>query len=300
MIKDHLKRLVGAPKRTLVVTAALASLALAGLASPALAAPKAPYQNFVQCPLSTSGLTQCLWGKTSSGEFDIGVTKVPINKPIVIQGGTIFNEATEKFTFVGAANGETITKVPLTVPGGILGIVAPESWPKWLQELFNEFINKGPTGVTATTELAGPASSILVNEEALLLGEGTAFQIPVKVELGNQFLGENCYIGSNSNPVILNLTTGKTSPPPPNKSISGAVGNLEVKEGGALVTITENSLVDNAWAAPGVTGCGGILSFLIDPAVDAKLGLPSAAGKNTAILKGTLEVAAAEAVKASE
>ena len=49
-----------------------------------------------------------------------------------------------------------------------------------------------------------------------------------------------------------------------------------------------------------VEGCGGIFSFLIDPIVDSKLGLPSAAGHNTAILKGTLKVAAAEAVKASE
>jgi hypothetical protein len=34
--------------------------------------------------------------------------------------------------------------------------------------------------------------------------------------------------------------------------------------------------------------------------VDAKLGLPAAAGHNTAILTGTTKIAQAEAVKASE
>ena len=39
---------------------------------------------------------------------------------------------------------------------------------------------------------------------------------------------------------------------------------------------------------------------LIDGAVNSKLGLPSAAGHNTAILKGTLENATGEAVRGSE
>jgi hypothetical protein len=31
------------------------------------------------------------------------------------------------------------------------------------------------------------------------------------------------------------------------------------------------------------TGCGGVFSFLIDPLIDSKIGLPSADGHNTAI-----------------
>ena len=45
--------------------------------------------------------------------------------------------------------------MPLTVPGGLLGIMAPTGWPTWLQNIFNEFINNGITGVTATVELVG-------------------------------------------------------------------------------------------------------------------------------------------------
>jgi hypothetical protein len=50
----------------------------------------------------------------------------------------------------------------------------------------------------------------------------------VKVRLENPFLGSECYVGSNSSPVVLNLTTGTTSPPAPNKPIKGTVGNIEV------------------------------------------------------------------------
>jgi len=47
-------------------------------------------------------------------------------------------------------------------------------------------------------------------------------------------------------------------------------------------------------------GCGRLFPFLINPLVNAKLGLPSAAGHNTAILKGTLKIGEASFVKASE
>jgi hypothetical protein len=44
----------------------------------------------------------------------------------------------------------------------------------------------------------------------------------------------------------------------------------------------------------------GLFTGIIDSAVDSQLGLPSAAGHNTAILKGKLENALASAVIASE
>jgi hypothetical protein len=120
------------------------------------------------------------------------------------------------------------------------------------------------------------------------------------VKLDKAFLGNSCFIGSAAHPIVQHLTTGATSPPPPNTSISGRVGELEFNSTFTLVTIKNNKLVDNAYAAPAAEGCGGIFSFLIDPAVDAKLGLPSAAGHNTTVLEGTLKNATAEAVKESE
>src|SRR5205807_4919536 len=93
------------------------------------------------------------------------------------------------------------------------------------------------------------------------------------------------------------LTTGTTSPPPPNEPISGKHGNLLDNHITKILTITENTLVDNSFAAPGVNGCGGVLSLLVDPSVDLSAGLPAAAGHNTAIMEGSIELADANTVR---
>ncbi len=302
MSKYSRGRLTGAGRRMLVVVAALvASFVVVSQASATEHHPKGVFAPFVQCPLSNAAVTNCTFAETTSGEFTVGKRSVPINKPIVLQGGFKENPETGELTFYGAENGETLTKVALYVPGGLLDIVAPEYLNKEQKEKFEKAINEGATGVTATTELAKPASDIKLSLLNLLFESGVALQLPVKVKLGNAFLGSSCYVGSESNPIYLNLTTGATSPPAPNKSIHGSAGSLEIEEEGALVRLTGGSLVDNAWAAPGASGCGGhLLEGIVDPAVNAALGLPAAAGKNTAILNGKLEAASAAAVKASE
>lgn len=299
MTSNHIGR-VGLRGRMFVVLMALLTVLAV---SPALASAKEPkgiYAPFKYCPTGNPAVQSCTLAETKSGEFDVGKRNVPINKTITLQGGFSENEKGE-LEFYAAEGAETLVRVPLTVPGGIFNIIAPEFLPKWLQEIFNKFINEGFTGVTATTELAGSASAIKLNLSNLLFQEGTALQLPVKVKLDNIFLGSTCVVGSNSSPIILNLTTGTTKPEKPNEPITGKVGTLEILEEGNFVGLTGGSLVDNTFAAPGAKGCGGIfLEGLIDPAVNAQLGLPAAAGHNTAILNGNLKAAVAAAVKASE
>lgn len=286
-----------------LLAVAAVSLAALGFAAPALASkPTGDYVNFGECPLSNPSVNLCVFADTTSGEFTIGSTTVPLTKTTTLQGGIILNETTGSETFVNAANGETLSKTPQTVPGGLLKIVAPESWPEILKVLFNEFINKGITGVTATTELVG---SVGINRNNLLSTEGIALTLPTRVHLENSFLGNNCYIGSKAHPVTVEFTTGTTKPPAPNKPITGKVGEIEFKDSFNLVIIKKNSLVNNTFAAPEAEGCGsqilfGLFTGIIDSAVDSELGLPSASGHNTAILNGTQENAEASAVKASE
>ena len=276
-------------------------LATLGLASPALATehhPTGEFAPFAQCPLSTAGLSNCVLAESSAGQFTVGNRTVPIKSTITLQGG--FIEEKTGLKFVGAENGETLSKTPQYVPGGLFNIVAPEHLNKEQKERFDEFINKGLTGVTETTELAGPASDIGLSTENLLLEEGTALSLPVKIKLDNAFLGSSCYIGSNSSPIVIDFTTGTTEPPPPNVSIKGAAGTFEHNAEFTLLTLSGGKLVNNSYAAPGAEGCGGRFSSIVDPAVNAELSLPSAAGHNTAILEGKLSTANAEAVKASE
>jgi hypothetical protein len=272
-------------------------------AAPALAGkPTGEFVNFGDCPLGNSEVTLCVFAQTTSGEVKIGTTAVPITKTITLQGGIRFEGEHE--VVVPAEDGNTLSKTPETVPGGLLKIVAPEFFPEFLRNLFNEFINKGITGVTASTELVG---NVGINRENLIAASGTALSLPVRVHLENSFLGSKCYVGSTAHPVNLDLTTGTTSPPPPNTPITGSVGEISFNKEGPLVLVilNKNSLVNNSFSAPVAQGCGeqilfGLFTGLIDSAVDSELGLPSAAGHNTAILNGRLENAVAAAVKASE
>jgi hypothetical protein len=158
----------------------------------------------------------------------------------------------------------------------------------------------GVTGVNATTELAKPASAIGINTNNLIGEEGTALSLPTKIKLENPLLGGECYIGSEAKPVTFNLTTGTTAPPPPNTPIKGTVGDLELVEEGEIIELAGVSLVDNAFSAPESSGCGGLFSFLIGPIINAKLGLPSAAGHNTAIQTGNSKSTLAKSVINSE
>ncbi|HEX7244149.1 MAG TPA: hypothetical protein VF245_01115 [Solirubrobacterales bacterium] len=271
-------------------------------ASQALASshhPTGEYKQFAECPLSHPALAFCTFSESNGGFFQVGVKTVPLKNPVILQGGLEPN-AEGELDFVGAENGETLSKTPQTVPGGLLGVEAPKWWPKFLQDLFNETINKGLTGVTATVELAGSASNIDINVGNLIGEEGTALSLPTKIKLSNSFLGSNCYIGSNSKPVVIDFTTGETSPPPPNKPITGSAGTPSVNEAETIITLSGGKLVNNSFAAPGANGCGGLFSFFIDPFVNSLVGLPSPAGTNSALLEGKLQLADPAAIKASE
>jgi hypothetical protein len=307
---------------TVGVVAPLASLSAA---SPALAAPKGIFARFAQCPLTTikalgvpPGVALCSFNETLGGEFVIGSTKVPINsgvnagKTITLQGGAVPTgnpENPKEYFVLPAANGESMSKTELNVPGGLLDLVNCEEikgngiWEIIERGTCKAIFENKTTGVTATTEVvANTTNPSILNVRALSRETGTALVLPVRVHLKNPLLGNSCYIGSEASPIELRLTTGATSPNPPNKSIHGAFGDPETLEENELtmLRVTNDSLVDNAFSVPVAEGCGEFFSFLIDPLVDSKLKLPSADGNNTAIFNGTLNTATAEAVEASE
>lgn len=282
-----------------VVIAALFTLALAGSAQAKLTG---EFKKFEQCPYTTAGVSRCLWSLTTGGEVVLGSKKVPIVNPATLQGGYSkpLTEGPDKgfATFFAAKNGVTLSKAPQPVPGGLAGIVnCKEISNSFLKASCEFFFENGITGLNSTLELARPASEIRVSELNLALGEGVALKLPVRVHLENPFLGSECYVGSSSSPLIWNLRTDTTSPPPPNTPITGNAGEIEFLEEGLILEVNNAVLVDNAWSAPGASGCGGIFSFLLDPIVNSAAGLPAAAGKNTAILKNRILETTAAAVR---
>jgi hypothetical protein len=283
-------------RRRVVATALLAvALAALGLAGAAQAKLTGNYTKFAQCPYTNTEVKKCILSTTKSGEVVLGKKKVPIEKPVILQGGA--GKQVEGIApFFAATNGITLSKAPQNVPGGLLGIVPDASSPALVKALIKFFLENSLTGVNSTLELAKPATDIRVSENNLASEEGVALKMPVKVHLENPFLGKNCFVGSSSSPITWNLTTGTTAPPAPHKAINGKAGFIEFLEEGSIAFVKEATLVDNAWSAPTATGCGGILSFLVTPIINAQLGTTTA-GNNTAILNNELYIAAAAAVR---
>jgi len=295
------RRLAGLRRRTLIATLAVAApLAALAVASSASAN---PYSVFEQCPTKTSGVHFCVYGTTTSGEFVINETKVPINKTIVLQGGLKPTEPSEEsgdYYLEPAKNGETLGKTELNVPGGLADLINCEeitgSGPVEVlaRDTCKAIFENKETGVTATTELVATSSNkAMVDLHNLFAESGAAVKLPVRVHLKNPLLGESCFIGSSSHPIQLNLTTGITAPPGPNKPIEGLVGEEGEEGEGGILTVHPLKLVENAFSVPTTEGCGEFLFVkgFLDGLVNGKIGLESKAGKNTAILEGEQKIA---------
>jgi len=276
----------------------IAAIAVFGLAATAQAKLVGNYTKFAQCPYPNEAVKKCIYSVTNSGEVVLGSKKVPIVNPVTLQGGTL-TPVVGVAGFVAAQNGITLSKTPQPVPGGLAGLVnCSEIKEPFLRFSCELTFENGLTGLDSTLELARPASEISLSETNIVGELGTALKLPVKVHLENPFLGSNCYVGSSTTPIIWNLTTGTTSPPGPNTPIKGASGEFEFLEEGRIAEVLGNVMVENAWSAPGVSGCGGFLvELLLNPIINTAAGLPAAAGKNTAVLNNTIFIASAAAVR---
>jgi len=302
------------------------------VAGPALARPKAGSNNpkewnkFENCPVNAPPAFEtfiksrgCIWGK-SGGEtyFQAGNITVHFTKGILLQGGQqstehractaedelLYYECSPGYSvkgyflpqaFVGPEYGNsTLSKAAQPAPSLTEAVDTALLSPKEL-ERYEKYVAAGKTAVTATVELAGPASSFFLDETNLLSSYGEALGLPVQIKLTNPFLGNTCYVGSNENPIHISYTTGTTNPPPPNEPLKGKAGGVFSTNEGAIVHIVEGKLVDNSFASPGVTGCG--VAGGADAAINAATGLPSAAGHNTTVLEGELEQAGQENVE---
>ena len=277
------------------IVAVVASMAFASTSLGASHHPTGEFKNFGECPLSRASIEWCAYSKSSSGSFTIGNKTVPLVNPVTLQGG--YEGEPESLQFYGAENGETLSKAAQPVPGGLIGITAPTWWPGFIQTWFNNLINEGFTGVTATVELLGPSkglTKIKLNTTNLLFEEGIALGLPARIHLSNAILGSSCYLGSESEPVQLNFSSGKSG------SLTGSAGTFTHNEEFSFIQFAGGKLVDGLYTAPHTNGCGGIFSFLVNPLVEAILGVPAGSGKNKATLEGVIQSGFAASVKASE
>ena len=235
----------------------------------------------------------CSHSETTGGQIAIGNSIVPINNnPDTVDFGA-YPVASSLFlgpeALVTPTNGKIFGGPAQVVPGGLLGltgILAPLSKPL-------DPINQ----VTASLELAGPITAATVVDptamKAFFCATGplgscfgspsrySVLRVPIKVHLRNITLGPNCYIGSNANPIVLNLQETPTSAP-----VQSGAGNA--------IIVSGVEVADDTFAVPAASGCG--LLGTLDPAVDLKVGLPSPSGRNAALIDEDGEIETADLV----
>jgi hypothetical protein len=255
--------------RTLARLLSLVGTAVAAMALFATAAtakePAAGYSQFAGCPSPEEDpkIKVCLRNIVDGGHFQMGSKDVPITNPITLSGGT--DNEFENFAFNSKGG---LSKSPQVVPGGVVGLTGLT----WLLEFFG--VNA--LSLYATTELAGTPDPNPFAEP---------IELPVKVHLETPsgVLGKNCYVGSNSDPIKLNLIVGTTSPPPPNEPITGKAPELVFGEK-EIIHFKDGQFVDNSFAAPGANGCVltlfGFIPISLNGLVNSQAGLPSPAGTN--------------------
>ena len=283
----------GDRRRMVFAAASVAALALLVFAGGASAKLTGAFTRFQFCPWTNTEVDRCVYSVTDGGEVVLGSKKVPIVNPVTLQGGygPPIEEGPEEGwakAFFAATNGVTLSKAPQPVPGGLLGLLPPESSPPLVKALVKAATENGLTGVNSTLELARPASEIKINESHLAEALGVSLILPLKAHLENPVLGSSCYVGSSTSPIYWELTSGETDPPGPNEPITGSTGTVNFIEKSQIVELKDAVLVDNAWEAPAASGCGGLLSAVIDPIINLASGLPAEAGTNTAILENDI------------
>lgn len=242
---------------------------------------------FSRCPVTNSSMlaadgvnisAQCVATSSASGSIKLGNTTAPITTSD-LQLGALFNSSTTVSAPV-APSGGALAAAPVNIPGGLLGLICPSSVPL-ITQICNSITNSTLNTVTATIEPAGSPSNL--NLGAAFVTGTPLVRLPVKIHLSNPILGSSCFIGSNSNPIVLNPEMS-VAPTNFQGDTFDANGTSDPNGIFTLFTVSGGTTVDNSFAVPGASGCDGLLSLLVDAAVDLKVGLPSASGHNSLTL----------------
>jgi len=259
---------------------AAALTALVALGPPSAAAtttPAAGYEQFAGCPHPGENplIVTCYRRTVSSGTFQMGNLELNL-LPTTLSGGMTASGA-----FSASPKGG-LQQVKLTVPGGVVGLTGFT----WLLEFFSA----EALAAKAVFELTAVPSDPLADP----------LTMPVRIHLINPVLGNNCYLGTAKKPILLNLTTGTTSPPAPNSPLTGSPGTPSTTLPAEINDLSGAQHVDNSFVDQGANGCVltlfGFPPVSINEVINEQQELPSAAGTNTTIQSFSSEDAAAATV----
>ena len=266
---------------TVVAVGALAAPAVA-TADPALAGEWAAFSG---CPVDAPAMSgadgvdviaACLGGGAPGGTIVMGGTTMSVGA-VNLQFGVLNRGGT--YSLVQPSNGG-LSGDPIEVPGGLLGLMCPSDIPV-ISQICDAVVGSPLNTVTATLEPAGAVTDFDLGA-AVTTGR-PIMTLPVKIHLRNPFLDQNCYIGSNSDPMILKVAN--QSQPTVRITRFDADGTPNTAGEMNATNLTGANVADSMFAVPAARNCG--LFGLIDSVVNARQSLPSPSGANSLTLTGT-------------
>ena len=270
------------------VAAAPASTTVRG---PGYPPPKGLYAPFTNCPLKnplmheSTAFTACTGADATSGSIKIGNITTPVVQPVSVQFGfwtppnaTYFADVVPPLS---GSSSLLVTK-PDLIPQSLTTALGCPSSNATVENLCQEAQARGGqyNTVYALAEEVGPITNFTL----------FSWTQTVKFQLINPLLGNNCTIGTDGDPVVLN----------PQLTINSATikNDPHPKIHPDTAVIESNSTAsDTTFAAPAVTGCGpgGVANIAVDEAIDASAGLPAASGANGLTLTGAFDIVATSA-----
>ena len=134
---------------------------LARVASAAVHHPTGDYAPFAGCPLSNPRTDVCIFAQTEGGELTDrpdGRSRSPRRSRCRAASTKIERPVARNSSGPKAA--KPSRRLPRSIPGGPFEIAAPRSLPGYVRAIFDEFIAREATALTATTEFAAPASAV--------------------------------------------------------------------------------------------------------------------------------------------
>lgn len=258
---------------------------------------------YKNCPTGNLAVEICDYATTSGGaaggQFTVGPVTVPLSKKIALQFGYHENED-GSLTVYGPEDGEPLFVAPkLRVPGYPVAKVRPEEqnelgWSEELKANYAEAIKK-PKNMIAYEQLELVGTPVL-NPVNIIFEEGVGVEVPLRIKAENAWLesrGNECYIGSEAEPIVQHLTSGADTSPLTGVTVKGSAGELFIFNEGASITLNSSDLVDNTFSVPAAS-CTGPDAETIAATIDKVFGLPAVAGASITELKGSLHEAAAQ------
>ncbi len=298
-----------------------AGLLVAGLTSAAVGAQSKPhastqvgpgypppggiYTPFTNCPIlnpimaeSTSGdATGCVAGQVANGSVVLGNITTPVVRPVDVQFG-LWDPPNASFGGDWTGGIVQFAGGVLPPPAGLSAMLVtkPDLIPESLTTALGCSTTTDPVVKDLCTKAVNYGGKYLdVYALAQSAGQITNFGLTnwtqrIKFKLINPLLGNNCYVGNNNQPIVVN----------PNVTVAPGGQFIELPDPNpvkhpntAVLEITKAIATDTTFTAPGVTGCGpgGAANISIDSALDAGTGLPSASGINSLTLNGSFAIA---------